>query len=449
MNPSWFDSGHRSIICPKDSWIKNLQTGISMPVCMLALLLCFAGISVGAQEAASKNVSVATVDTKIAPGFVLNVAIEGEEELSHEYNVDAKGNLHFKITDSKGENVEEWDVPVKGKTTVEARDALAASLDTYLREPRVHLTIARMPGLRVEISGEVVHPAAINMPLNSRLSDLLAVAFTKPMADLSKIIIRRPDPEAKTTAGVRTFNVDFSVGTNGDDNDDPKLQDGDKVYVWKLAEAPVPIELQVVRIVGEIKADVRDVVNGTVQREDGVAIPLSKNMTVKDAFARIGGLKDSADRNHIYLGRMDGRTTILDADRVEADDPNHNLLLKPGDLIIVGKRDRSQIFAVLGEVNTPNTFELPQGKKIRLLDAIARGGDLSKKADKHKGILSKGYLLDPAKARAIPFDPELVKNGKQPNMDIEAGDAVFIDQRKKRPTFWQQILPLALHFLPF
>lgn len=85
---------------------------------------------------------------------------------------------------------------------------------------------------------------------------------------------------------------------------------------------------------------------------------------------------------------------------------------------------------------------------MRLLQAIARAGDLSKKADHHRGILSKGYLLDPTRARPVPFDPDLVKKGQQPNMEIDPGDAVFIEQRKKRPTIWQQLLPLALHFLP-
>jgi hypothetical protein len=104
---------------------------------------------------------------------------------------------------------------------------------------------------------------------------------------------------------------------------------------------------------------------------------------------------------------------------------------------------------VLGEVNTPNTFEMKAGAKIRVMQAITLGGDFSKKADRHRAVLSKGYLLDPTKARHIPFDPELVKKGEQPDMELESGDAVFIEQRRKRPTIWQQLLPLALRFLPF
>ena len=102
----------------------------------------------------------------------------------------------------------------------------------------------------------------------------------------------------------------------------------------------------------------------------------------------------------------------------------------------------------MGEVNSPKTFDIRPGEKVKVLQALARAGDLSKKADHHRAVLSRGYLLDPAKARAIPFDLDLVKQGKQPNMEIEPGDAVIVEQRKKRPTIWEQLLPLALHFLP-
>src|SRR5438105_4437109 len=106
MDASGFDSGQNSFFRQGHVY----RTGRSIPILMkwphavcigmLAIALILAtGIRGKTQEAAPKSVSVATVDTRIAPGFVLNVAIEGEEELSHEYSVDSKGNIHFKITD--------------------------------------------------------------------------------------------------------------------------------------------------------------------------------------------------------------------------------------------------------------------------------------------------------------------------------------------------------------
>jgi len=416
----------------------------------LAFLICLLAGSVvlSARAQGAPKVQIPTMETKITPGCLLNVIVDDEPDLSRPYTVDEKGCITLSVSDTSGEHSEHWDVNVKGLTTAAAKAAIAESLSKYIKNPEVHVALARIPGLRVEITGEVQHPGTYVLPYNSRISDLFAVALTKSMADLTNILIRRVDNQTKASGGVASFNIDFTTAA-ADDSDDPKLEDGDKIFIRKLAEAPVPVELQIVRIVGEINSPPQNLVNGLVQRADGVAVPISKGMRLKDVFERIGGLKETADRGHLYLGRMDGTTRILDGDKVYSDDPGNNLEMKAGDLLIVPRRDRSQVFAVLGEVNTPSTFEMKPGTKIHILQAIAMGGDFSKKADHHKAVLSRGYLLDPSKARQIPFDPELVRKGEQPDMELESGDAVVIEQRRKRPTIWQQLLPLALHFLPF
>jgi protein involved in polysaccharide export with SLBB domain len=424
--------------CRSAAWIVLLAV-------MWALLW---GGPVRSDEMRLQRVPIATMETKISPGCVLNIVVDDEDELSHTYTVDGKGAVHFVIADSSGVHQEQWDVVLQGKNTAEAKAILTQSLGAYFKNPEVHVTIIRLPGLHVEIAGEVLRSGLYMLPYNSRVSDLLGLALTKPMADLTNILIRRPESQTKAPGAVKSFNIDFTTAAASDDSDDPKLEEGDKVYIRKMTEAPIPVELQVVRVVGEVKAP-REVVNGVVQSGDGVAIPLAKDMKLKDVFERIGGLKETADRAHLYLGRLDGTTRVLNADKIESDDPEQNVKVRPGDLVIVPKRDRSQVFAVLGEVNAPNTFEYRTGEKVRLLQAIARAGDLSKRADHHRGVLSKGYLLDPTKARQIPFDPDLVKKGDQPNMELDPGDAVFIDPRKKRATIWQQLLPLVLHFLPF
>lgn len=429
--------------------MKPWQIGILRTVLLTVIgLTCSLCVPISPAAAqAPLRAPVATMETKIIPGCLLSIAVDGEPEISHTYLVDGRGAVHFTISDSTGQNKQEWDVVVKGKNAIDARAVVTESLSSYFKNPEVHVSLVRVPGLHVEISGEVQHAGAFVLPYNSRVSDLLGAALTKPGADLTNILIRRLNSQAKTPGAATSINVDYTTAAP-DDSDDPKLEEGDKIYVLKLKEASVPVELQIVRVVGEINTNVRDVVNGTVQREDGVAIPITNKMTLKDVLERIGGLKETADRTHLYLGRMDGTTRTLSADKIEGDDPEQNIKVKAGDLVIVPKRDRSQVFAVLGEVNMPNTFEYRSGDKMRLLQAIARAGDLSKKADHHRGILSKGYLLDPTRARPVPFDPDLVKKGQQPNMEIDPGDAVFIEQRKKRPTIWQQLLPLALHFLP-
>lgn len=404
--------------------------------------------SARADEPVRQRAAIAGSEPKIIPGCELNIVVDGEPEISHAYSVDAAGLLHFIISDSGGQHRQSWDVSVTGKSVMEAKTALQTSLAEYFKSPTVQLSILRMPGMRIEITGEVLRQGAYVLPYNSRVSDLLGAAPTKPTADFTNILLRRAATSAQSPSGPTTYIVDLTLAA-ADENDDPKLENGDKIFIRRRGETPVMAAIPIVRVVGEINLSVGEAPSAAGRQDEGIAIPLSPDMKFKDVLARIGGLKETADRNHVYLGRLDGTTRTLNADKIEADDPENNLKVSAGDMLIVPKRDRSLVYAVLGEVNHPNTFPYRSGAKMNLLQALSSAGDLSKKADRHHGVLSKGYLLDPTKSRQVPFDPELVKKGEQPNMEIEPGDAVFIDRRKKRPTFWQQLLPLALHFLPF
>ena len=145
----------------------------------------------------------------------------------------------------------------------------------------------------------------------------------------------------------------------------------------------------------------------------------------------------------------DGKVLELMADRVEADDPVYNMLLNPNDLVIVGVRDQSLVFAVLGEVFQPNTFPYKTGAKVTLLDVIEQAGGLTKQADARKGVLRRNFLRNPTQTNDIPFDLEQIKKGKQQNYEIIAGDAVVIPPRVRRPSVFQQLFPLMFRFFTF
>jgi len=398
--------------------------------------------AVDADTAPPIHASAITADTAIGPGCELNIVVDGEPELSHPYTVDATGCVHFSIADSAGENTQQWSVSLLGMTAARAKAALVVSLSTYFKNPAVIVTIVRLPGVQIEIAGEVLRSGRFVLPAGARVSDLVRPDVTNPTADLGDVLIRRGGAAGTS----KTFNVDLTLAPS-DEDDDPRLMDGDHVFFRKRSEAAPRAEPSFVHVVGEFGAAAGPSRNGG-QSTDGVAVPIAEGTKLRDVIARVGRLRPSADRSRLYLGRADGSTRVLNADRIEAGDPEQNVTLRAGDLLVVPKRDRGEVFAVLGEVASPNTFPCGSAAKITLKQAIAGAGGLSKKANQHRGVLSKGYLLDPTKARAIPFDPDLVRRGEQPDMDVEPGDAVIIEARKKRPTFWQQLLPFALHFLP-
>jgi polysaccharide export outer membrane protein len=70
--------------------------------------------------------------------------------------------------------------------------------------------------------------------------------------------------------------------------------------------------------------------------------PIERNMTVVTLISRAGGFKPSADLNNVKIIRVeDGKKTIIKVrakEVIERGDKTKDILLKPGDLVIVPER---------------------------------------------------------------------------------------------------------------
>lgn len=405
------------------------------------------------QEAISKPPIglIITTTTIIVPGCLLDVAVKEEPTLSGEYVVDSNGAIHISLSDDTGKHKEQWSVTVDKKTAAEAQDMILQSLKAYLRRPEVHVTIIRIPHIHVELSGAGCKFASLDLGLDAHLSDILVACKTN--ADFSHILIlhRQSALEGITAPDIttkqqpisneiptrRSLTIDFRPYQQGESTEDPKLQDGDKIYIQlrsKVDEKPEYI-LRTVRVVGEVGRE--------------VDLPLSPDMTLRDALTRAGGLKETADKNKIRLHRGEGgKDYDLKAAGIMAGEPDMNLKLEPGDYIIVGKTDLSMRWGIDGEVVSRNVFPYTPGDRMTVSRAIARVGGLTKKGDPRKGVLRKGFLINPTRSHDILFDYEAIMKKKQTDWAIDAGDVVVILPRPRRPTVWQQLLPLVFRFIP-
>ncbi|HLV79654.1 MAG TPA: hypothetical protein VKT32_05205, partial [Chthonomonadaceae bacterium] len=81
--------------------------------------------------------------------------------------------------------------------------------------------------------------------------------------------------------------------------------------------------------------------------------------------------------------------------------------------------------------------------------AVARAGGLKKEGDSHKVILSKGYLNDMVGTANVPIDLDKIAKHQQPDVEMDAGDALLVPPRQHKPTFFEQLLPFLFRFLPF
>ncbi len=432
--------------------------------------LCRAGqVAVPAAASSAVDASVITTQTRLVPGCVVRVIVEGEPAISGEYEVDAAGLIRFRLADDEGRHSEEWSVAVGQKTVDEVRDLVTASLKKYLRAPVVHLAILQIPRLHIEMSGSGCKPGPLLMPLSARLSDVLTAC--KPNADMEHILILRrsavppapgaaaavvtdtkPQPVTLSPATLppavgqnaaldaggmrpRTLTVNFLAFQQGESADDPPLQDGDRVFIQARPEGQPTYALRTVRVVGEVGRE--------------ADLPLTPDMTVKDALARVGGVKATADPGKIRLHRGEsGRDFDLKLGGIQSNDPFSNIKLVAGDYIMVGKTDLSMRWAIDGEVAYHDVHPFDAAEHITVTSAIARAGGLTKSADRRKGILRKGYLIDPTHTRDITFDYDAIVKKTQKDWPLDPGDVVVVLARRKRPTIWQQLLPIALRFLP-
>ncbi len=414
---------------------------VSLSLIMIAVTLPSFSQIIPAPPAA---IPVNTVDpsvtpaTKIIPGCKIMLTVVDEAALSGEFLIDAEGKIHFTLMDEDGANKQTWTADVAGKTAEEAVHTITDSLKQYIKEPLVQLYIVRMPRLHIELHGPAKNTGKLELPLKSHLSDALISAQYTSRADLANIYIMRsppPDPQNKTSK-IKMIYVDFTAFQRGESDNDPLLEEGDVVRVALAPEVKAGTELKYVRIVGEVGRE--------------VSIPVSAGISVKDALDRAGGLKVTADRTRLMLIRgIDGKILNLEADKIDSNDPVHNLTMLQGDLLIVGVRDRGQQYAVLGEVAEEKTFMWNSKDKMTLLTALEQSGGLGKNADRHRGVLRKGYLLHPNETRDIPFDIDKVAKGAQPNWEIEPGDAVIVLPKVKTKPWINQMLPLLFRFLPF
>ena len=410
-------------------------------VFMAACLTCFGAGAFGQAEPNDPPSDPRFVQgTAIRSGFELAILVAGEKGLSGLQVVEANGNVHFGFKDMIGNVVVTVAVSVKDKTVEEARVAIIGALSAYIKAPVVRVIVTHLPHLRVEVRGAASKNGPLDLPLEAKLSDALAASGIGPTADLANIMVLRRINELPSAKGgpaaspsVRSLHVDMEAFMRGESDDDPPLASNDIIRIPERA-APRP-ELQIVRVIGE------------VERE--AFVPYRVGMKAADALAAVGGLKETADRTKIRLVRAaDGKVLDLDADRIASNAPTDNPPVAAGDLIIVGVRDRSRQFVVLGEVVHQGAFACGILEKMTVLRAVAMAGGPLKGADGHKALLRKRYLLNPATARDIPFDLDKILARKQPDLGVEAGDAVVIPHRQRRPNLLLQLAPLLLHFVP-
>ena len=104
---------------------------------------------------------------KIAPGDILKIYVWGNSELSINTIVRPDGKISMPLITS---------IDAMNKTAMELSSDIASNLTTYIRDPKVTISIAKFSGTyseQIKIIGESVQPKAINYSKNMTLLDAM------------------------------------------------------------------------------------------------------------------------------------------------------------------------------------------------------------------------------------------------------------------------------------
>ncbi|TDG19274.1 sugar transporter [Paraburkholderia silviterrae] len=260
---------------------------------------------------------------EIGPGDILSIVVWDHPELNLPptggggdgaagantvapgYTVDTNGYIQYAYIGP---------MKVEGLSEMGVRDALAAKLARYVREPQVTVRIQTYRSKRVYLDGEVKTPGV--EVLNDRPMTLpeainRAGGFTAN-ADRSHVAVTRGDT---------TVNVDMpEMIRKGFNPDRVMLGDGDLVRVYAQTDSKV-------FVVGE------------VERPGGVVFN-NGHMSLNEAIGNAGGINQaSGDASQVYVvrGRDTGKPVVfhLDASNAAAMATADSFDLKPNDVVFV------------------------------------------------------------------------------------------------------------------
>ena len=122
-------------------------------------------------------------DYKLVPGDKLRIEVYKDPQLSQNVQVRPDGKITLPLAN---------DVTAAGHTPTELRDAIVASLKTYMSNPTVTVMVVETVPPVIYVMGEVASPGP--QPLTGKMDVLQALASAKgfrDFADTKNIMIRR------------------------------------------------------------------------------------------------------------------------------------------------------------------------------------------------------------------------------------------------------------------
>jgi protein involved in polysaccharide export with SLBB domain len=256
--------------------------------------------------------------------------------------------------------------------------------------------------VRATLLGAVQKPGTYEVPVGSRIMDLLSQAGgLLPTANMSNVSLNRKG---------EVLNLNLGKLWEGEMEQNPELQDGDLILV---------------------PASQRIWVTGAVQRPG--SFDYQPNMTVLDAISIAGGPRslEEADLSAVKIVSGDTARTI----NLEAAFRTGALSvepIRPGDIIIVPERAKAYIF---GAVARPGAIGVRTGDTVLTLISNAGGPLPDAKLDE---VVLVRIVKDKPVVTKLNLTQAIQKGDLSQSPPVQPGDVLYIS-RKQRGSGWEDL----------
>jgi len=153
----------------------------------------------------------------IGPDDTLYISVWKEPDLTETLPVRADGMISMPLLN---------DVQAAGLTPMQLGSALTEKLKKYVSDPRVTIVVTQMNSQRVYVTGEVLHPGAMNLTPNMTVLQALSSAGFTQFANTKGIYVLRNENGAD-----RKLAVNYKKLVKGEGGQNVALKPGDTIVV--------------------------------------------------------------------------------------------------------------------------------------------------------------------------------------------------------------------------
>ncbi len=377
----------------------------------------------GADDTAKPAAPAVTPDYVIGVDDVIAITAAGHEDINQIVMVLSDGKIHVNGMDE--------DIKAEGLTLAQLKDKVYKGLDRLYNNLVLTISLKESHSKNVTIVGG---RGSGQFPLRKdmRVSSLIAQAGGLP--GKTKLVVGTLIRGATKTK----LDIQRIVGANPDPEADPMLQPNDIVFLDMLEEPPPPTYS----------------VMGAVLRPASFPMPLDGTpITIARAVADAGGRTERAALSRVSLLRG-GKTITLNLYPLlvegKADATEGKMEMKNGDVLLIPELEAK--YVVLGQVNRPATYPLPEAKTITVLQALAEAGGPAQNGDLRKAGVARIVGGKPTFIK-INLQDQLTKPDPTKNIVLQDGDMLYVPNKGHVFAIQDILSPLwvlsAFGFRPF